>query len=196
MHTTGICASCCGSLPVARSSPRPWSLIAVPCNRRRSRARAGYDGAKRRKGTGTKGDQSHASAEATVQKQFTNTIIQGDCIEIMRGRAANSVGQDLVEYALLITLVALAAVTGINNVASAIGTVFTTSATRCRRSYKVVLRTISKRYQNRYGGIEGQGPIRILLFLRTIVFPHSSKPSFFAMSSFTEMNVGSPVWKT
>jgi pilus assembly protein Flp/PilA len=33
-------------------------------------------------------------------------------------------GQDLVEYALLITLVALAAVTGINKVASAINTVF------------------------------------------------------------------------
>lgn len=33
-------------------------------------------------------------------------------------------GQDLVEYGLLITLVALAAVTGINNVASAISTVF------------------------------------------------------------------------
>ena len=34
-------------------------------------------------------------------------------------------GQDLVEYALLITLVALASVTGVNNVASAINTVFT-----------------------------------------------------------------------
>ncbi|HEY1648149.1 MAG TPA: Flp family type IVb pilin [Terracidiphilus sp.] len=33
-------------------------------------------------------------------------------------------GQDLVEYALLITLVALAAVSGIRNVASAINTVF------------------------------------------------------------------------
>jgi pilus assembly protein Flp/PilA len=33
-------------------------------------------------------------------------------------------GQDLVEYALLITLVALAAVAGINKVASAINTVF------------------------------------------------------------------------
>jgi pilus assembly protein Flp/PilA len=33
-------------------------------------------------------------------------------------------GQDLVEYALLITLVALAAVAGVNSVASAINTVF------------------------------------------------------------------------
>jgi pilus assembly protein Flp/PilA len=33
-------------------------------------------------------------------------------------------GQDLVEYALLITLVALAAVSGINNVAKAINQVF------------------------------------------------------------------------
>lgn len=63
-------------------------------------------------------------ADATVQKQFTNTVIQGDCVEIMRGMAANSVGQDLVEYALPIALAALAAVTGINNVASAIGAIF------------------------------------------------------------------------
>jgi pilus assembly protein Flp/PilA len=34
-------------------------------------------------------------------------------------------GQDLVEYALLITLVALAAVSGINGVATAINKVFT-----------------------------------------------------------------------
>ena len=33
-------------------------------------------------------------------------------------------GQDLVEYALLITLVALAAVAGVNKVASAINTIF------------------------------------------------------------------------
>jgi pilus assembly protein Flp/PilA len=33
-------------------------------------------------------------------------------------------GQDLVEYALLITLVALAAVAGVNKVATAINTVF------------------------------------------------------------------------
>ncbi len=38
--------------------------------------------------------------------------------------AAVEEGQDLVEYALLITLVALAAVAGINKVASAINTVF------------------------------------------------------------------------
>jgi pilus assembly protein Flp/PilA len=37
---------------------------------------------------------------------------------------AREEGQDLVEYALLITLVALAAVAGINKVASAINTVF------------------------------------------------------------------------
>jgi pilus assembly protein Flp/PilA len=36
----------------------------------------------------------------------------------------NEEGQDLVEYALLITLVALAAVSGINGVASAINNVF------------------------------------------------------------------------
>lgn len=34
-------------------------------------------------------------------------------------------GQDLVEYALLVCLVALAAITGVNKVATAINTVFT-----------------------------------------------------------------------
>jgi len=38
-------------------------------------------------------------------------------------------GQDLVEYALLITLVALAAVGGIRHVASAVNTVFTNIST-------------------------------------------------------------------
>jgi pilus assembly protein Flp/PilA len=34
-------------------------------------------------------------------------------------------GQDLVEYALLVCLIALAAITGVNKVASAVTTVFT-----------------------------------------------------------------------
>lgn len=38
-------------------------------------------------------------------------------------------GQDLVEYALLITLVALAAVGGMRHVASAVNTVFTNIST-------------------------------------------------------------------
>jgi pilus assembly protein Flp/PilA len=38
-------------------------------------------------------------------------------------------GQDLVEYSLLITLVALGCVAGINNVASAVNTVFSNIST-------------------------------------------------------------------
>jgi Flp pilus assembly pilin Flp len=38
-------------------------------------------------------------------------------------------GQDLVEYSLLITLVALGCVAGVNNVASAINTVFSNIST-------------------------------------------------------------------
>jgi pilus assembly protein Flp/PilA len=38
-------------------------------------------------------------------------------------------GQDLVEYALLIALIALAAITGVNKVASAINSVFTRIST-------------------------------------------------------------------
>jgi pilus assembly protein Flp/PilA len=34
-------------------------------------------------------------------------------------------GQDLVEYALLVCLIALACITGVNSVASAVNTVFT-----------------------------------------------------------------------
>jgi len=37
----------------------------------------------------------------------------------------NEEGQDLVEYALLVALIALVCITGVNNVASAVNTVFT-----------------------------------------------------------------------
>jgi pilus assembly protein Flp/PilA len=37
----------------------------------------------------------------------------------------NDEGQDLVEYALLVALVALVCVTGVNNVAAAVNSVFT-----------------------------------------------------------------------
>ena len=36
----------------------------------------------------------------------------------------NDEGQDLVEYALLVALIALVCITGVNNVASAVNTVF------------------------------------------------------------------------
>jgi pilus assembly protein Flp/PilA len=38
---------------------------------------------------------------------------------------SNEEGQDLVEYALLVCLIALAAITGVNNVATAVTKVFT-----------------------------------------------------------------------
>lgn len=38
-------------------------------------------------------------------------------------------GQDLVEYALLVSLIALAAITGVNQVASAVTTVFNNIST-------------------------------------------------------------------
>ena len=38
-------------------------------------------------------------------------------------------GQDLVEYALLVALIALVAVTGVNNVAKAVNTVFNSIST-------------------------------------------------------------------
>ena len=47
----------------------------------------------------------------------------------VRDLMAHEEGQDLVEYALLITMVALAAVSGMRHVASAINTVFTNIST-------------------------------------------------------------------
>jgi pilus assembly protein Flp/PilA len=38
-------------------------------------------------------------------------------------------GQDLVEYALLVSLIALAAITGVSSVATAVATVFTNIST-------------------------------------------------------------------
>lgn len=43
--------------------------------------------------------------------------------------ASREDGQDLVEYALLVSLVALAAIAGVKNVATAINTVFTNIST-------------------------------------------------------------------
>ena len=42
---------------------------------------------------------------------------------------ADEEGQDLTEYALLVVLLALAAITGMNQLAAAINTVFTTAGT-------------------------------------------------------------------
>jgi pilus assembly protein Flp/PilA len=46
------------------------------------------------------------------------------CVKL-QGLKNGEDGQDLVEYALLVALIALVCVTGINNVATAINTVFT-----------------------------------------------------------------------
>lgn len=43
--------------------------------------------------------------------------------------ASREEGQDLVEYALLVSLVALAAIAGVNKVSAAINTVFTNIST-------------------------------------------------------------------
>jgi pilus assembly protein Flp/PilA len=42
----------------------------------------------------------------------------------VRGITSSEQGQDLVEYALLVALIALAAITGVNKVASAVTLVF------------------------------------------------------------------------
>jgi pilus assembly protein Flp/PilA len=47
----------------------------------------------------------------------------------MQNLMSNEEGQDLVEYALLISLVALAVISGVSNVATAIKTVFTNIST-------------------------------------------------------------------
>jgi len=47
----------------------------------------------------------------------------------LQGLINREEGQDLVEYALLVALVALACITGVNNVAKAVTTVFTNIST-------------------------------------------------------------------
>jgi pilus assembly protein Flp/PilA len=47
----------------------------------------------------------------------------------MQALLAQEEGQDLVEYALLVSLIALAAITGVGYVASAVTTVFTNIST-------------------------------------------------------------------
>ncbi len=55
-------------------------------------------------------------------------LIQRVCLKFY-SQLYNEEGQDLVEYALVIVLVALGCVAGINNVASAINTVFSNIST-------------------------------------------------------------------
>jgi pilus assembly protein Flp/PilA len=43
----------------------------------------------------------------------------------LQGLKSGEEGQDLVEYALLVALIALVCITGVNNVATAVNTVFT-----------------------------------------------------------------------
>jgi pilus assembly protein Flp/PilA len=43
----------------------------------------------------------------------------------LQGLKNGEEGQDLVEYALLVALIALVCITGVNNVATAVNTVFT-----------------------------------------------------------------------
>ena len=47
----------------------------------------------------------------------------------LQGLKNGEEGQDLVEYALLVALIALVCVSGVNNVATAVNSVFTTIST-------------------------------------------------------------------
>jgi pilus assembly protein Flp/PilA len=51
------------------------------------------------------------------------TLLQSAYLKVVE-QIQNEEGQDLVEYALLIVMVAIASVAGVNSVASAINTVF------------------------------------------------------------------------
>jgi pilus assembly protein Flp/PilA len=56
--------------------------------------------------------------------QMSNTLLK--LYLKFQGLKNGEEGQDLVEYALLVALIALVCVTGVQNVASAVNTVFTT----------------------------------------------------------------------
>jgi len=52
-----------------------------------------------------------------------------DLVAKLKSRLAREDGQDLVEYALIVTLIAVAAISGSRKVATAIGTIFTNIST-------------------------------------------------------------------
>jgi pilus assembly protein Flp/PilA len=58
-----------------------------------------------------------------VNKLFLSVIVR------LQTLICREDGQDLVEYALLVALIALAAVTGVKHVASAVNTVFSSVST-------------------------------------------------------------------
>lgn len=67
----------------------------------------------------TASSESHGSGEPALNDLFLKMYLK------VRDLMTREGGQDLVEYALLITLVSLAAVGGVRKVSSAINTVFT-----------------------------------------------------------------------
>ena len=62
---------------------------------------------------------SESTREDQMKNLFLNLYVK------LQGLKTGEEGQDLVEYALLVALIALVCVTGVNNVATAINTVFT-----------------------------------------------------------------------
>jgi pilus assembly protein Flp/PilA len=57
------------------------------------------------------------------EKKMSNTLLK--LYVKFQGLKHGEEGQDLVEYALLVALIALVCVTGVNNVATAVNSVFT-----------------------------------------------------------------------
>ncbi len=58
-----------------------------------------------------------------VQMSRVNVIVLTACMKV-RDLMHREEGQDLVEYALLVALIALAAISGVKHVATAVNTVF------------------------------------------------------------------------
>jgi pilus assembly protein Flp/PilA len=61
--------------------------------------------------------------EASQGEKMSNSILK--LYVKLQGLKNGEEGQDLVEYALLVALIALVCITGVNNVATAVNTVFT-----------------------------------------------------------------------
>jgi pilus assembly protein Flp/PilA len=63
------------------------------------------------------------SPEEHQGETMSNTLVK--LYVKLQGLKYGEEGQDLVEYALLVALIALVCITGVNNVATAVNTVFT-----------------------------------------------------------------------
>ena len=98
---------------IARQTPKAWLSFDVLSTLFAKDTR--YRGNKSKAGSGR-------NITEMEKKQMSNTLL--NLYVKFQGLKNGEEGQDLVEYALLVALIALVCISGVNNVASAVNTVF------------------------------------------------------------------------